>query len=312
MSGAPLSAAVARFAAELPFESAERLAAAIEHAPDRATADRRSTGLSAHPRFTERRDALFAAWTDVALPPPAVALALRASARSTRDARSEVRLEPVWTGPGIHGSGFRGTEQVLLELIRGASQRLLLVSYAVYRHSVLQGALVEAASRGVAIDVVAESEKESEGKMTADTLGGLGPEVLACSTVYVWPAGKRSKDSKGRSGVLHAKCGLADREQSPRLERQPHRARDDEQHGTRNRRPRGGASRPGRGRFLRAPSAGHPSSRRLTYFQPSASGSARPRSGALLGTIRHTSADRVLPYRGPRVRRGRRRWPQVL
>lgn len=47
--------------------------------------------------------------------------------------------------------------------------------------------------------------------MSADALGALGATVTSRSTVYVWPAARRPKDAKGRAGVLHAKCALADR-----------------------------------------------------------------------------------------------------
>jgi phosphatidylserine/phosphatidylglycerophosphate/cardiolipin synthase-like enzyme len=212
MSDDALLAAIARIAAELPVESAERLAAGIGAALDAADADARTAGLIASPRFAERRNALFAAWSASAAQPAAVALALRAAARGMHQARLEVRVEPVWTGPADGGTGFRRTEQVLLELIRLAQHRLLLVSYAVYRHPVLRGALVEAADRGVDLQVVVESPKESDGRMSADALKGLGARVVARSSVFVWPADKRPKDPSGRAGVLHAKCALADRD----------------------------------------------------------------------------------------------------
>lgn len=210
MTDGPLLAAISRIAAELPPESAERLAQAIAAASDRDAADDRSSALIAHPRFAERREALFAAWEAEGLSPTAVALALRAAARCMRDARAEVRVEPVWTGPALAGGEFRRTEQALLEVIRLADRRLLLVSYAVYRHPVLRGALVEAADRGVSLHIVVESPEESQGRMSANALKGLGSKVLARSTVFVWPASKRPKDAKGHAGVLHAKCALAD------------------------------------------------------------------------------------------------------
>lgn len=211
MSDAPLLAAISRLADELPFESAELLAKSIAGAPSLVDARRRCRNLVAHPRFAERCDALFSAWSSSDVPPAAVALAVRAAARRTREVRDEVQLESVWTGPTIQGTSFRRSEQALLELIRKAENRLLLVSYAVYHHATLRGALVEAADKGVAIDVIVESPQESEGRMTADALKALGPEVTSRCSVLVWPADKRPRDSNGHAGVLHAKCVVVDR-----------------------------------------------------------------------------------------------------
>jgi phosphatidylserine/phosphatidylglycerophosphate/cardiolipin synthase-like enzyme len=211
MSDLPLLAAISRIADELPLESAEMLAATIAAAPTVDSARRRSATLVAHPRFAERREALFSAWSMSDAPPAAVALSVRAAAHRTREVRNEVRLESVWTGPMVQGTSFRRSEQALLELIRAARERLLLVSYAVYHHATLKGALVEAADRGVAIDVVVESPTESEGRMTADALKALGPEVTDRCTVLVWPADKRPRDANGNAGVLHAKCVVVDR-----------------------------------------------------------------------------------------------------
>jgi phosphatidylserine/phosphatidylglycerophosphate/cardiolipin synthase-like enzyme len=207
----PLLAAISRIADELPFDSAELLANAVAAAPTLESARSRSRGLIPHPRFAERSEALFDAWSACELPPAAVALALRSAARCTREVRAEVRLEPVWTGPPVKGTDFRRSEQVLLEVIRAAQARLLLVSYAVYHHAMLKGALVEAGDRGVAIDVVVESPAESEGRMTADAIKALGPQVMNRCTVLVWPADKRPRDESGNAGVLHAKCVVADR-----------------------------------------------------------------------------------------------------
>jgi phosphatidylserine/phosphatidylglycerophosphate/cardiolipin synthase-like enzyme len=34
--------------------------------------------------------------------------------------------------------------------------------------------------------------------------------VAACSAVYYWPKEKRGQDDKGKLGILHVKCAVAD------------------------------------------------------------------------------------------------------
>jgi phosphatidylserine/phosphatidylglycerophosphate/cardiolipin synthase-like enzyme len=34
--------------------------------------------------------------------------------------------------------------------------------------------------------------------------------VAACSAVYYWPKEKRGQDEKGKVGILHVKCAVAD------------------------------------------------------------------------------------------------------
>ena len=49
-----------------------------------------------------------------------------------------------------------------------------------------------------------------EGKWRALTLQALGDDVAACSAVYYWPKDKRGQDDKGKQGILHVKCAVAD------------------------------------------------------------------------------------------------------
>ncbi|NTU80473.1 MAG: phospholipase, partial [Chloroflexales bacterium] len=55
-----------------------------------------------------------------------------------------------------------------------------------------------------------EAPEPSGQKMAYDTIKALGPEVAQHASIYIWPSVKRPVDGSGHSGVLHAKCAVAD------------------------------------------------------------------------------------------------------
>jgi phosphatidylserine/phosphatidylglycerophosphate/cardiolipin synthase-like enzyme len=139
----------------------------------------------------------------------ALALALKASASAIR--RGEVgTVSVVWSGPPTHTVPVRRTDQALLELIRGARARLVVVSFAVYRVETVASALVAAAERGVDVAVVLESAIESGGSVRYEMAAALGNEVAECAKLYSWPASRRPRNKAGSLASLHAKCAVAD------------------------------------------------------------------------------------------------------
>jgi len=140
----------------------------------------------------------------------AVAAALLAAALTERNYQQQQSVELVWTGPDVGSLPIRRTEQAILQVLDSASQRITLVSYAVYRIPHIREALVRAARRGVRINVVVETPDRLEGENEYDTLRALGEDVAACSTVYYWPKEQRGRDSSGKLGILHVKCVVAD------------------------------------------------------------------------------------------------------
>ena len=110
-------------------------------------------------------------------------------------------------GPTTSAVALRRTRSVLFELVRAATSRLTLVSYATFRQDDLVEELRAAAARSVRVRLVLESAAASRGRLEDDaarafaTLGGTA-EVLE------WPAELRG-DGKA-AGVLHAKAVVAD------------------------------------------------------------------------------------------------------
>lgn len=141
----------------------------------------------------------------------ALALAVAAARERERAARAE-RVSIVWTGPESAGVPVRRTEQALLELIASARERLIVVSFAVYKVPEVSAALVACAGRGCDVAVVVESEAESGGKVTFEMSQALGSEVAAHATLYTWPSELRPETRSGKRASLHAKCAVADGE----------------------------------------------------------------------------------------------------
>jgi len=144
------------------------------------------------------------------LSPQSVALALLAAAQAAEQQRRAQATSLVWTGPTSQGPALRRTDQALLQVINAAQQRLLVVSFAIYKIPTVRRALVNAAERGVTINICVEAPEPSEGKMTYDTIKALGQQVAQNATVYIWPKDKRPQTDDGKYGSLHVKCAVAD------------------------------------------------------------------------------------------------------
>jgi phosphatidylserine/phosphatidylglycerophosphate/cardiolipin synthase-like enzyme len=142
--------------------------------------------------------------------PQTVAAALLTAASTEKAFREHQSVELVWTGPDVDVVPLRRTEQAVLQVIESATGRLLVVSYAVYHIPRVCAALVRAADRGVAINIVVESPDRIEGQNTYSTLAALGPSVASRCRVYLWPREQRARDESGKSGILHVKCAVAD------------------------------------------------------------------------------------------------------
>lgn len=97
--------------------------------------------------------------------PDSIAWALAAAGETIRRERNRQSIEIVWTGPESITHPFRRTEQAVLQVIDQAKERILLVSYAVYRIPNIAKALVDAAKRGVVITIILETPNpESQDK----------------------------------------------------------------------------------------------------------------------------------------------------
>jgi phosphatidylserine/phosphatidylglycerophosphate/cardiolipin synthase-like enzyme len=200
-------------AAELPPPLVERLAQAIDDAGAGWVRAKGAilAGLS-HPLYRALAAELLQTWANQApsVSPQAVALALLAAAEVERRHREGQSVELVWTGPDAGAVPIRHTEQALLQVIDAATERLLLVSYAVYKIPRVCDALVRAADRGVALRIVVEADDQAGGHGIRSKLVALGDAVARRAEVYYWPADLRPRNEAEGRGVLHAKAAVAD------------------------------------------------------------------------------------------------------
>jgi phosphatidylserine/phosphatidylglycerophosphate/cardiolipin synthase-like enzyme len=209
-----IAEAANRLAGQLPGPLVRSLADAIldSHTAHWPTLQARIAGVVPHALYRTLAVEFLGAWKAKAagLSPEVVALALLTAAQAKASHRAEQNVELVWTGPGSGASPFRSTEQVVLQVIDSASQRLLVISYAVFNVPRISEALIRAADRGVAITVVVESPDRIAGRKAYSTLAALGPTVAGRCGVYLWPIEERFKGGTGKPGLLHVKCAVAD------------------------------------------------------------------------------------------------------
>jgi phosphatidylserine/phosphatidylglycerophosphate/cardiolipin synthase-like enzyme len=119
-------------------------------------------------------------------------------------------VELVWTGPDAMGMALRRTDQALLELVDASQRSLLIVSFVVYRVQAIVQALVRAMERGVLVHIYVDAPEPSHRRVAYDTIRALGDQVEQGAEIYVWPRENRPADPQGRTGLLHAKCAVAD------------------------------------------------------------------------------------------------------
>ncbi len=204
-----IAEAATRLASEMPAAYVEALACALHTGP--ASKAQAVQGIP-HLHYRSVAGEFVDLWQSRAagVAPEAVVLALRTASHAEKVHREGQTVELVWTGPGTEGHPFRRTEQAVLQVLDSAQQRITLVSYAVYRIPHVCGALVRAARRGVRISVIVETPDKLEGENEYSTLRALGEDVAACSAVYYWPKDQRGRDDRGKLGILHVKCAVAD------------------------------------------------------------------------------------------------------
>jgi phosphatidylserine/phosphatidylglycerophosphate/cardiolipin synthase-like enzyme len=193
-------------ARSLPQRQVERLAAELarhDGASDRARVT--VPAAVATPAFRQAAYRILDAWRD--LPGEAVALALRCAASAAAITRAEQSIDLVWTGPQTREVPVRLTRAVLVDVIRAAHERLIVVSFTAYRVAVVVEELAAAAARGVDVRLVLESP-DPGGPLTRDAataFASLGDAV----TFWIWPADQRPQLPASRA-ALHAKAAIAD------------------------------------------------------------------------------------------------------
>lgn len=142
--------------------------------------------------------------------PKEMALLITSVATALKYQQDKQTIELTWTGPKTQNINFRRTDQALIELINSSTQRIIIVSFAVYRAKPIMSDLEKAAKRGVEINIIIESPDAGEGKIAYDTITALGKSLRSMAKVFIWPHAKRDVTSDGKYGSLHAKVAIGD------------------------------------------------------------------------------------------------------
>jgi len=142
--------------------------------------------------------------------PQSLALSIRTSLLTYQGAHRSP-LELIWTGPDATSTNFRRTDQALLELIEGAREQLLVVSFAVYKAQPMIEAIEKAILRHIKVIICLEDLDETNGKVSISGLKAFSSSIFNLANFYIWPIENRPHTHDGKFGSLHAKLAIADR-----------------------------------------------------------------------------------------------------
>jgi cardiolipin synthase C len=203
--------AIERAVRKLPASQICSLAQAIACEPG-PTVGGRNAALGAVPtaRYGEIALDLFDTWTSRAsdLPGSAVALALRSASRTLEQEQQRESVDIVWTGPTTTEVPVRLTREALIDVIRAAQEKLIIVSFAAYKVEAIVSELTLAANRGVGVRLILETDEVGGGTLTVDAADAFSA-LRKVAQFYVWPADKRPALEHGKAS-LHAKAAVAD------------------------------------------------------------------------------------------------------
>ena len=135
--------------------------------------------------------------------PAELAMALEVGAFFLEQARNRTS-SLVWSGPACVLQPVRTTEQVILDIIKGAQREILLVSFAAYRVPSLLQALRDALHRGICVRFVLETAEDSEGQLRHSATCAFAQ--LQGAFFYHWPSDRRPRNRAGHPAKMHAKC----------------------------------------------------------------------------------------------------------
>lgn len=200
---------------ELPPTLVNTVVASLEVGADRNFNQEIRTNLISKaltPKFRQLLLELTDAWYRLAPTLTCSALgAMLATASYCEQFRRRTSAELVWTGPDTFEGGMRKTGQALLQLINDAKEELTIVSFTVYRIPEIVAALDEALKRRVSLRVIAERTSVEKSSKILNVEANLGKLVLEKAKIFVWPEHKRLANAKGKRGLLHIKCAVADK-----------------------------------------------------------------------------------------------------
>lgn len=142
-----------------------------------------------------------------------LALVIRACSISIQRERFAIPLiEVVWTGPSADGSFVRATNEVVRELIAGASNELLIVGFWLIAKENSDGPMSEilarvfdAVVRGVRVTMILDERRRPDGRDNKSILMNVWPDQANPPQLLTWKLPAEDAHVK-----LHAKVLVAD------------------------------------------------------------------------------------------------------
>jgi hypothetical protein len=203
-AGEALHVALAEAVAVLGADRVQVLAAALEARPGPVSLGTIAAAAGAMPTpvFRETAVPLLHAAQARQLEARTVALLLRAALASAERARAEQRVEIAWSGTPTTEVPVRLTREVLLDVVRAARSRLLIVGFAAFQVPEIELELQAAVRRGADVHLVLESDSPAGVEMERlDNIAGL----------WTWPASHRPSLADGPA-ELDVRTAVADGE----------------------------------------------------------------------------------------------------
>lgn len=148
---------------------------------------------------------LLGAWGSTTVSGDEVAGMLLGASEARRRVENELNVELVWTGPTTRFVATRRTEQVLLDMIRGAGKDLFLVSFVAYDVPSVVKAMNEASARGVRMRVLLEASSSHGGSLSVDPAATMR-SCVPSAEIYTW----KEKPEPFVDGKVHAKVAVVD------------------------------------------------------------------------------------------------------
>ena len=210
----PLVVLISDFVQSTPSETIQEVLDTIRDWKGTPTGFQKTKLLSAiHcPQTKLKLTKLMACWATKfpELTPEIIILSIQASLR-TLQISNPPSLELIWTGPEDLSTNFRRTDQALLELIGGAKEQLLVVSFAVYKAQPIIEAIESAILRNVKVVICLEDSGESQGKLSISGNKAFSSSIFRLASFYAWPIENRPHTLDGKFGSLHAKLAVVDK-----------------------------------------------------------------------------------------------------
>ncbi len=207
----PVIGAIVEAAGQVPEEHILAVASAIADEP-RWSIETEAKLINATPAVHSRDHAhrISRIWASTPeLPGIAIAVALRAAVATGEALRAEHKTSLVWTGPQTQVAGLRTTRAVLESMVKGATDSLVLVSFASYDVSGLVSDLASAIARRVEVTLILETPDDPGGPLAIGSEHPFAP-IRESADFYRWPLEAREAFFAS-TARLHAKCVIADR-----------------------------------------------------------------------------------------------------